>query len=69
MTTKQLTLGNSTIGYDSCKVEVVANGKIRLIAGTIQGRSTVIKKCIANYNKGSHAYLTSAGDLLPFALK
>ena len=66
MTIKKLTLGNSTIGYDTCKMEINDNGKAKLVDGTINGRSSVIKKCIANYNRGLDYYLTSAGDKLPF---
>jgi hypothetical protein len=68
MITKKLTLGNSTVGYDTCKVEVNNTGKIKLVKDTINGRASVIKKCIANYNKGLNYYLTSAGDQLPFTV-
>ena len=68
MTIKKLTLGNSNAGYDTCLVEISTSGKAKLVDGTINGRSSVIKKCVANYNRGQNYYLTTAGDQLPFVI-
>jgi len=66
---RKLTLGNSNTGYDTCKIEISStSGKAKLVKGTLNGRSSVLRKCVANYNKGLNYYLTTAGDQLPFVI-
>lgn len=65
---KQIKVGDSTRGYDSAMVVINAQGKARLIGESVVGRITVIRKCIANYNKGVMSYTTTAGDELPISV-
>ena len=65
---RKLTLGNSNTGYDTCLVEINDKGKAKLVDGTINGRASVLKKCVANYNRGDNYYITTAGDQLPFVI-
>jgi len=67
--TKKIVIGNSTAGYATADVIVTKSGKIRLVKESINGRVTVIKKCIANYNNGIESYVTRCGDELPFSVK
>jgi len=66
--TKQIRIGDSTRGYDNALVNVRPSGKIAIIEGSYSGRITIIKKCIANYNRGIMTYTTSAGDELPITV-
>jgi hypothetical protein len=65
----RIVLGNSTTGYDSAEITLTKTGKFKLVSGTIHGRSSVIKKLIANANRGQLEYITKAGDSLPVYIK
>ena len=64
-----ITAGNGGHGYHSADVAKSATGKYRLIPGTEMGSKTVIRKAIANVNRGHYGYLTSAGDDIPVTIK
>jgi len=66
---KQIIAGDSTRGYTSAEIEIGKTGKARLVPDTISGTKSIIKKCIANYNRGLMSYVTSAGDELPFSVR
>lgn len=68
MKTIKITVGNSTIGYDSADCTKSENGKLRVIEGTIAGRKSVVRRAVANLNRGVPEYVTSAGDCLPITL-
>lgn len=62
MTTRKLTIGDSTIGYDTALVTTTKSGKYRLVSGSIVGRAWHIKKAIAALNRDYSGYITKAGD-------
>lgn len=66
---KRISVGDSTRGYDSASVILTKSGKYRVINGTIDGRSSWVKKAVANANKGVYEFETSAGDCLPVTIK
>jgi hypothetical protein len=58
--TRKLTLGDSTIGYDTASVTTTGAGKLRLVPGSIVGRVSHIKRAIAAYNRtGQLCYTTT----------
>lgn len=54
----KITLGDSTIGYDTAKTTVTKSGKHRLVADAVSGRITHIRAAIAALNRGESAYIT-----------
>ena len=59
----KLIIGDSTRGYDIA--EITKNNQGKYVIGTFAGRITWLKKAVANINKGSYEFVTSAGDVLP----
>lgn len=62
----KISIGNSTHGYDQANVTLI-NNKLRLI-GDISGNQKLVKKAIANYNRGNTFVSNSADDCLPINL-
>jgi len=61
---KTISIGNSTIGYHIANVVSMKSNqkKYRIVKGTENGSKNVLKKSIANINRGDNSYVNTAGD-------
>ena len=65
---KRIITGDGTRGYDHGSVTAKANGKISLVPGSVVGRISIIRKCVANYNRGLSSYINGGNDI-PFKVE
>jgi len=66
--TKQVSIGNSTRGYDYADVITTAHGKIKL-SGEIAGNKKLVARALANVNRGINTVVTNGGDELLISIR
>ena len=64
----KMTIGNSSTGYSSAQLTKTTTGKYRIVADSIIGKKTLLKKCVSTLNKGENTFLNENGDEFPISL-
>ena len=64
MRATKITIGDSTRGFDIAEMSGRA-GNFRLVKGSIQGRAALLRRAVANLNRGQQSVVTTGGDELP----
>jgi len=58
----KISIGNSNTGYNTAEVTKTKTGKYRIVPGTICGFSGVIRRAVAQANRGETGYTAPSGD-------
>ena len=60
----KITIGDSSSGYDTATADVV-NGHLPIVAKSVNGRITYLRRAVAALNRGASSYVTPGGDEKP----